>query len=280
MDDENQVSQEDFLKAFGVSTPGEGETTPPAGDTNTDGDTSNATDGNQNSANPGTDGQDPAADTTDGEGASQNGDNNGNQNGANKNEGNDTTSKSAQAFAAMRVELAQKNRMLEGVASVLGIDLKSKDSMDQLQIKLNEALAKKQGVSPEIMDKLNKFEQMEEQRNIEQVRNNAFMGFQKVKTQFGLDDAKLQEFANQLVAEGKNPFTTPLDLVTEYKLKNFETLLEQAKAQGAQEEIARATKANNNASTPGTNQGAQDNSNDVQQISTVKQLNEWFNKQQ
>ena len=274
MEDE-QISQEDFLKAFGVAptTPTNNEA-----DTNT---SANATNDNPDGANPGTDGQNTTANTAEGEGTSETGDNNaGNQDDANKNEGNDPTSKSAQAFAAMRVELAAKNRMLEGVASVLGIDFKSKDSTDQLQAKINEALAKKQGVSTEVLDKLNRFEQMEEQRNIEQIRNNAFRGFQSVKTQFGLDDAKLQEFANQLVADGKNPFTTPLDLVTEYKLKNFDKLLEQAKAQGAQEEIARAAKAGDNASTPGTNQGVQEGSNDTQQVTTVKQLTEWFNKQQ
>lgn len=273
--EDDVISQDDFLKAFGVSsTDGSDDTT------NTDGNT-NATDGNQEGANPGTDTTQEGAgqnDQTEGD-ASQTGENNnGNQTDANNNGANDPTSKSAQAFAAMRVELAAKNKMLEGVASVLGIDLKAKDSMGQLQTKLNEALAKKQGISPEILDKLNKFEQMEEQRNIEQVRNNAFMGFQKVKTQFGLDDAKLQEFANQLVADGKNPFTTPLDLVTEYKLKNFDKLLEQAKAQGAQEEIARASKANNNASTPGSAQGA-GQQDTPEQITTVKQLTDWFNKQ-
>ena len=274
--EDDVISQDDFLKAFGVgtnSTDGSNDTT-----TNTDGNT-NATDGNQDGANPGTDGQTTTDTNVTGDaGASQTGDNNGDQTDANKNEGNDPTSKSAQAFAAMRVELAAKNKMLEGVASVLGIDLKSKDSMDQLQTKLNEALAKKQGVSPEIIDKLNRFEEMETQRNIEQVRNNAFRGFQQVKTQFGLDDAKLQEFANQLVADGKNPFTTPLDLVTEYKLKNFDKLLEQAKAQGAQEEIARASKAGSNASTPGTNVGG-GQQDSPEQITTVKQLTDWFNKQ-
>lgn len=276
--EDDVISQEDFLKAFGVPSSAEtGDTTNPEGDT------SNAANGNpQDGADPGTDGQNPTGETPDGttDGSSETGDNSGDQNGANKNEGNDPTSKSAQAFAAMRVELAAKNKMLEGVASVLGIDFKSKDSTDQLQAKINEALAKKQGISTEVLDKLNRFEQMEEQRNIEQIRNNAFRGFQSVKDQFKLDDAKLQEFANQLVADGKNPFTTPLDLVTEYKLKNFDKLLEQAKAQGAQEEIARATKAGANASTPGTNNGVQDGSNDVQQITTVKQLTEWFNKQQ
>lgn len=278
MDDDNQVSQEDFLKAFGITS---GDSTEPTGDTNTNGDTSNATNGNQDGANPSTDGQDPAANTTDGDGTSQNGDNNGNQDGATQNQNGATeTNKSAQAFAAMRVELARKDKLLEGVATVLGLDPKSKESMDQLQGKLNEALAKKQGIDPEILAKLNRLEEMETQRNVEQVRNNALMGFQKVKTQFGLDDTQLQEFANQLVADGKNPFTTPLDLVTEYKIKNFEKLLENAKAQGVQEEIARASKANNNATTPGTNNGVQTGGGEVQAITTVKQLNEWFNNQQ
>lgn len=273
---EDQVTEEDFLKAFGV-TPTTGDTTPPAS-----GDSTNADDGNQqNGANPGTDGQTPADGNTEGDGTSQTGDNNGNQNDATQNQNGATeTNKSAQAFAAMRVELARKDKLLEGVATVLGLDPKSKESMDQLQGKLNEALAKKQGIDPEILVKLNRLEEMETQRNIEQTRNNAFMGFQKVKTQFGLDDTQLQEFANQLVADGKNPFTTPLDLVTEYKLKNFDKLLADAKAQGVQEEIARAAKAGANASTPGSNQGGSTNNNDVQQVTTVKQLDEWFKNQQ
>ena len=279
MEDE-QISQEDFLKAFGVAP------TTPADNGAATNTSANATNDNPDGANPGTE----SSDGTDGVDNNQQtqqrepsntGDNNeGNQTDANKNEGNDPTSKSAQAFAAMRVELAAKNKMLEGVASVLGIDLKSKDSMDQLQTKLNEALAKKQGITPEILDKLNRFEQMEEQRNIEQIRNNAFMGFQKVKTKYGLSNEQLQEFANQLVADGKNPFITQLDLESEYKLKNFDKIMEEAKARGAQEEIARAAKAGANASTPGNNQGVQTNNNDAKQITTIKGLTEWFNQQQ
>lgn len=279
MEDE-QMSQEDFLKAFGVAptTPTNNEA-----DTNT---SANATNDNPDGANPGTessDGVDGANNNqqTQQQEPSNTGDNNeGNQTDANKNEGNDPTSKSAQAFAAMRVELARKDKLLEGVATVLGLDPKSKESMDQLQGKLNEALAKKQGIDPEILIKLNKLEEMETQRNIEQVRNNAFMGFQKVKTKYGLSDEQLQEFANQLVADGKNPFVTQLDLESEYKLKNFDKIMEEAKAKGAQEEIARAAKAGANASTPGNNQGVQTNNNDAKQITTIKGLTEWFNQQQ
>jgi hypothetical protein len=273
------ISQSDFLKAFGVTDPANQDTQ----------DGGNQDQGNQDpnadqGANPGTGEQTPA-DNTSGEGSTpKDGDNSANEGGDNQdpqnNDTNNQVSKSAQAFAAMRVELANKNKLLEGVATVLGLDPKQKDSMDQLQTKLNEALAKKQGLPVETLERLNRLEELEQQRNIETVRNNAFQGFQKVKTQFNLSDEELQSFANELVAEGKNPFIKPLDLVTEYKLKNFDRLLEQAKNQGAQDEINRATKANNNASTPDNKQGGAAQTDHPDKITTVKQLNEWFNQQQ
>lgn len=273
--EDDVISQDDFLKAFGVS--GEADQNN-QGDQGTDDQGNNPAD--QGNANPGTEDQGNADNASGDQGASQNGDNNGAaDNNSNDQTNNSNTNKSAQAFAAMRVELNQKNKMLENVATVLGLDPKSKDSMDQLQTKLTEALAKKQGLPVETLERLNRLEELEQQRNIEQVRNNAFAGFQQVKTQFGLNDEQLQAFANDLVADGKNPFVQQLDLVTEYKLKNFDKLLEQAKNQGAQAEIERAAKANNNASTPGTNQGGA-SGQEVDKITTVKQLTDWFNQQQ
>lgn len=273
--EDDVISQDDFLKAFGIS--GEADQNN-QGDQGTDDQGNNPAD--QGNANPGTEDQGNADNASGDQGASQNGDNNGAaDNNSNDQTNNSNTNKSAQAFAAMRVELNQKNKMLENVATVLGLDPKSKDSMDQLQTKLTEALAKKQGLPVETLERLNRLEELEQQRNIEQVRNNAFAGFQQVKTQFGLNDEQLQAFANELVADGKNPFVQQLDLVTEYKLKNFDKLLEQAKNQGAQAEIERAAKANNNASTPGTNQGSA-SGQEVDKITTVKQLTDWFNQQQ
>ena len=273
--EDDVISQDDFLKAFGISGEADQNT---QGDQGTDDQGNNPAD--QGNANPGTEDQGNADNASGDQGASQNGDNNGAaDNNSNDQTNNSNTNKSAQAFAAMRVELNQKNKMLENVATVLGLDPKSKDSMDQLQTKLTEALAKKQGLPVETLERLNRLEEMEQQRNIEQVRNNAFAGFQQVKTQFGLNDEQLQAFANDLVADGKNPFVQQLDLVTEYKLKNFDKLLEQAKNQGAQAEIERAAKANNNASTPGTNQGGA-SGQEVDKITTVKQLTDWFNQQQ
>lgn len=275
--EDDVVSQEDFLAAFGV-TDQANQGAQDDGNQNQGG-----TDTNADGANPSTEGSNPADNASTEDGASENGDNqaDGNANqGEQNNNTNNQVNKSAQAFAAMRVELANKNKLLEGVATVLGLDPKQKDSMDQLQSKLNEALAKKQGLPVETLERLNKLEELEQQRNIESIRNNAFQGFQKVKTQFGLSDADLQAFANELVAEGKNPFVVPLDLVTEYKLKNFDKLLEQAKNQGAQDEINRAAKANNSASTPNNKQGGSAASEEPDKITTVKQLNDWFNQQQ
>ena len=119
---------------------------------------------------------------------------------------------------------------------------------------------------------------MEQRRNVEQTRNAAYLGFQQIKTQFKLSDTELQQFANDLVADGKNPFVQTFDLVAEYKLRNFDRLLEDAKQQGIQAEIARASKANDNASTPTNKQGG--TQDPAEQITTVKQLTDWFNKQQ
>lgn len=267
MDGEELVSQDDFLAAFGVANQ----------DAQDNGDQNNDQDNNPQDANPGTGDQTPADNASTDDGTPENGEQ------GNDNQGNETNNqanKSAQAFAAMRVELANKNKMLEGVATVLGLDPKSKDSMDQLQSKLNEALAKKQGLPVETLERLNRLEELEQQRNIETIRNNAFQGFQQVKTQFSLTDEQLQSFANELVAEGKNPFVTSMDLVTEYKLRNFDKLLEQARNQGTQDEINRAAKANNNASTPSIKQGGSAQDDSAEKITTVKQLTDWFNQQQ
>ena len=276
MDEDNVVSQDDFLKAFGITdTAGQGDEGKQEINNDQQDDQTNP-----DGANPGTEDQGSADNTGDGD-ASKDGDNAGESNDGqgDQTKDNNQMNKQSQAFAAMRVELSQKNKMLENVATVLGLDPKSKDSMNQLQNKLTEALAKKQGIPTETLERLNRLEEMEQQRNVEQVRNNAFLGFQKVKTQFKLTDDELQSFANELVTDGKNPFVTPLDLVTEYKLRNFDKLLEKAKAQGAQDEIARAAKANNNASTPSKKQGGSaDTAPD--KITTIKQLNDWLNQNQ
>lgn len=276
MNEDDVISQDDFLKAFGITgEAGQGD----EGNQGTDGQQGDDT--NPDGANPGTEGQEPTDGESGDEGASKDGDNagEGGDNQGDQQKDTNQVNKQSQAFAAMRVELSQKNKMLENVATILGLDPKSKDSMGQLQNKLTEALAKKQGIPTETLERLNRLEELEQQRNVEQIRNNAFMGFQKVKTQFKLTDDELQSFANELVSEGKNPFMTPLDLVTEYKLKNFDRLLEKAKEQGAQDEIARAAKASNNASTPGKKQGGAANP-DPDKITTVKQLNDWLNQHQ
>ncbi len=256
------VTQDDFLKAFGIGTESTTEEQNNGGQQATD-DTADGATGESQDQN-----QDQQGDTDAGSGDQQE-----------QQQTNTAPDKSAKAFAAMRVELAQKQKLLDDVAAVLGLDPKAKDSMDQLQSKLTETLAKKQGIPAETLARLNKLEELEQRRNEEQVRNNAYLGFEKVKTQFKLSDTELQQFANELVADGKNPFIQTFDLVAEYKLRNFDRLLEDAKQQGIQAEIARASKANDNASTPSNKQGgAQDQSAD--QITTVKQLTDWFNKQQ
>ncbi|MCQ2968539.1 MAG: hypothetical protein MJ191_00180 [Clostridium sp.] len=251
-----EISNEDFLKAFGINQE-ETEETPQE----------------TNEGTEETPAEEVPAPEQDGE-----------QDASEDNKPSETTNnnqdntKQAQAFAFMRSELNQKNKMLNDVAVVLGLDPKSKDSMAQLQTKLTEALAKQQGIPSEILEKLNRLETLENERNIETIRNNAFNGFQQVKSKFGLNDQELEEFANELVRDGKNPFTQSVDLLTEYKLKNFDKLLEQAKQQGIQAEMERASKASKNASTPSKTHGGAEK-DEPEKITTVKGLTDWFNQQ-
>lgn len=256
---DGEMSQEDFLKAFGVS----GEA-----DQNTQ-DANNADVNDDTTPNDTT----PEGDESEGNDTNQDGDNNQNDASTQNN-----ATKTTQAFAAMRVENAKQKKLINNTLTLLGLDPKNPDSVAQLETKLTEALAKKQGLPVETLERLNKLEALEQQRTAEDLRTKALMGFQKVKDSFNLDDNALQEFANELVAEGKNPFINSLDLVSEYKLRNFDKLIEQAKAKGVQEEIERASKANNNASTPNSTQGG--DTQNIDKVTNIKELVNWYNQQQ
>ena len=177
--------------------------------------------------------------------------------------------KSAKAFAAMRVENSNYKHMLTNMAQTIGIkETDPEKVMSLMQTKLNEMQAKQQGVSPEMYERLQRLEQSENQQRVAS-------GFQQVKDQFNLSDADLQNFANSLVASGVNPFEKPIDLVTAYKLQNFDTMMEAAKQRGIQEEMERSTKASSQSTVP--NQATGDpNPSEPDKINTFAQLDALF----
>lgn len=190
----------------------------------------------------------------------------------------DSATKSAQAFAKMRVENSKMNNMLKSVATILGVEnLGDQDALQKaLEQKITEAEAKKQNIPPEILTRLKQVEEQNATYAKEQLERTAYLGFQKVKDTYSLDNTQLQAFARQLSAAGKDPFSTPIDLVSEYKLQNFDTLVAKAVADAVRAEQERAAKAAQQSSTPNNTNGV--SGGDPEKINTVKGLDEFFNK--
>lgn len=188
--------------------------------------------------------------------------------------------KAQAAFAAMRVENTRFKNTMKDIAGILGVQ--STDDTNALitaiQEKVLQAQAKQQNIPIELLQKIQNLEQENEAAKAERLQVAAYRGFQSVKDKFALDDKALGAFAQQLYQDGVNPFTQEIDLVREYRDRNFDKLLADAKAAGAREEAERAAKAANHSSVPGKNNGQ--DGGEAGKINTIGGLTDWLNKQQ
>jgi hypothetical protein len=189
----------------------------------------------------------------------------------------DSAVKMNQAFAQLRTQNKQYSKLVQGIASLLGVQDSDPDKLTTaLQQKLIESQAKQQNIDPQILQRLQQLEEKEQMFDQEETRRIAFLGFQKVKDTFGLDDKGLQKFASELVADGLNPFEQKLDLHGLYIQRNYSKLVADAEARGAQREAERAAKATTHSSTPSTKSGQTPET--PAKISTIQDLNAWINK--
>lgn len=190
--------------------------------------------------------------------------------GAGQNPQRSQQERQAAAFAQMRVQNRQMQQTLQGIAQLVGIDPTNLDQVHStVQQKLLEAQAQKQNVPPELLGRL----QMLEKQNNER---EAYLGFQKVKDSFNLSDEALQQFADDLAANGINPFETKVDLVNEYVVRNYQTLLESARQRGIQEEAERAAKAASKSTQPGAKSGKDKGIPD--KINTISDLDKFLDE--
>lgn len=193
-------------------------------------------------------------------------------------EAGDPNSKIAQTFAQMRIQNKQLNDLVKGIAGVLGVQDTSKpEALTQaLQQKVLEAQSKQQGVPPEVLQRLQTLEQQNQYFTQEEFRRQAYLGFQRIKDEFSLDDKGLNAFADQLLADGVNPFEQPVDLMSAYISRNYKRLLTEAEEKGAQKEAERSTKAGKHSSSPGSKTGQQQE--EPTKITTISDLNAWMAK--
>lgn len=188
--------------------------------------------------------------------------------------------KQSKAFAEMRVQNQQYNKTLKSLGELLGAQNVNDPTalLNLVQEKIVQAQAKTQGVPVDILTKLNMLEAEQQKSQAQAVQQQALLGFQNVKNKFGLDDKGLEDFSNQLVELGLNPFETQVDLVRVYRDVNFETLQTKAIEKAIADERARALKAAQGSTTPSSTNGGAGDPNQVQ-IKDVKGLESWFEKQ-
>ena len=188
--------------------------------------------------------------------------------------------KAGRAFAQLRVQNAQYRKTLNGIAKILGVtDTSDPDTLiAQLNKVILEKEAKDKNVPAELLERLQILEERDREYTQKQIAEYAYLGFQRVKDLFNLDDAGLQKFADELVAAGINPFETKVDVVREYKLLHFDELIQAAVEQGIKQEQARAAKAANHSTAPKPQKGPGQSGN-PEKITTVAQLNDWMNSQ-
>lgn len=185
--------------------------------------------------------------------------------------------KQAQAFAQMRIANQQQQQLINQIAQVVGItDTKDHNAVIKaLQNLAIKAQAQKQGIPEEVLAKINRLEGMEQEYQRQQTYLAAGRGFQNIKDQFKLDDDALESFAQELIADGLNPYEQIIDLVGEYRNRHFDELIEQAVQRGIAQEAQRAAKAGAQGSTPPDTTGGRADSEPVK-INSIAELNKFL----
>lgn len=264
----DNILDADFLNAFGLTpddvaqadnNPGDNAGADPDAQTQTDPQNQEGSPENQN--------QEPGASTEPGaqqEQTAQNADNNQRANAA---------------FAQMRSENTALKKLVNDIAGVLGIDANTPQAQMQAAVQdaIIRAQAKQQNIDPAVLQRLSQLENYKEETEKQALTSRALMGFQTVKNQFKLSDADIDAFANQLMEAGVNPFTRDVDLVSEYKLRNFDALIAAAEQRGIAKEVERQTNVAAHSTQPGSNTGIGADNGNPDTIKSVSQLTNWFN---
>ena len=215
-------SNADFLAAFGVNSEDQQGITNSSGDDNANpgaqnSDVNSTDDSTAQQGQNGQDSQNAQNDQIDNQ-------NDQNDQSAQANNQQDTAVRTNHAFAQMRSENTQMKRLISNIAGVLGIDANT--PQDQMQAAVHNAVlnaqAKQRNIDPAVYREIAELKQYKENSERQSFTNRALIGFQTVKNQFNLSDADIDDFANQLMKDGVNPFTSEVNLMAEYKLRNFD----------------------------------------------------------
>jgi len=181
------------------------------------------------------------------------------------------------AFAEMRVKTQKYEKILKSLGNLLGAqDPNDPDAiLNLVQEKVLQAQAKQQNIPVELLQKLDFLEAESQERQKAALTQQALIGFQNVKNQFGLDDKGLDAFADELAQNGINPFAQQIDLVKVYRDFHFEDIIAKEVQKAVEAERQRALKAAKESTTPGSATGVGGGTT-PSQIKTAADLENWF----
>lgn len=156
------------------------------------------------------------------------------------------------SFAELRAQNTQYRTILSKLGGMIGVQDTS--NPDALVSALNERIIAFQnqstGVPKDLLERVDTLDSFYQKYQQEQTQSAALIGFQKVKDTYKLSDADLSAFAQQLDAAGKNPFVSPMDLLTEYKMMNYDKLVQMAADQAVKAALGIQQNAVQNSTTP------------------------------
>lgn len=181
------------------------------------------------------------------------------------------------AFAEMRVKTQKYEKTLKSLGNLLGAqDVNDPDAiLNLVQEKVLQAQAKQQNIPVELLQKLDLLEAESQARQKDALTQQALIGFQNVKNQFGLDDKGLDAFADELAQNGINPFAQQIDLVRVYRDFHFQDIIAKEVQKAVEAERQRALKAATESTTPGSTTGVGEGVT-PSQIKTAAELENWF----
>lgn len=183
------------------------------------------------------------------------------------------------AFAQQRHEITELTELLKSMADANGIKYDSKaDLVAKLKDKALIERATQQNIPVELLREVEQLRQDSNQWKKYQFEQAAMQGFNRVATEFGLDQKGLEEFAVELDQAGKNPFTGSVDVVSEYKARHLDEIVARKVQQAVEAALKGDARASSNSSTPSSTQGLGSAGEDNEKVSTVAQLTALYNR--
>lgn len=183
------------------------------------------------------------------------------------------------AFGQMRTQITDLTNLLGRIASANGIEYaNNKDLLAKLNDDTISKMAQRQNVPVELLKEVEALRQDSQAFKAQQLRDAAALGFQNLVNTYGLSQQQLQDFAVELDARGKNPFTQNVDLLNEYKVMHFDDIVAAKVDKAVKEALAKSGAADQHSSTPGNKQGS--NGGGEEKISTVAGLTSLLDEMQ